>query len=277
MQTLIELKNIEKKYKNESVITNLNFSVSSGEVIGIVGENGSGKTTIMRLIAGMSYPDKGSVNVNGKNITPGELAEDIGVLIDTPVFLTNETGFNNLYYLSKIKNELSKEGIRSVIKKVGLDPDLKKKTKDYSLGMRQRLGIAQAIMEKPKLILFDEPTNGLDVEGVNILEGIIHDLKSEGTSFIFVSHNKEEIERFCDKVYRIVNKELIKEQKQKKWRIVLRNTDDLTKVLRLFPHSKLDTESTTLAVIIKESTEAEELESILKNKDINALEVVDQS
>lgn len=277
MQTLVELKNIEKKYKNESVITNLDFSVSSGAVIGIVGDNGSGKTTVMRLIAGMSYPDKGSVKVNGKDITPGELAEDIGVLIDTPVFLTNETGFNNLYYLSKIKNELSKEDIRSVIKKVGLDPDLKKKTKDYSLGMRQRLGIAQAIMEKPKLILFDEPTNGLDVEGVNILEGIINELKLEGTSFIFVSHNKEEIERFCDKVYRIVNKQLITERIQKQWRIVLRNTDDLTEVLRLFPHGKLDTESTTLAVIVKESMERDEIESLLKSKNINALEVVEQS
>lgn len=205
---ILKLKNVSKDINKINILSNANLEVSKGEVIGIIGKNGSGKTTLLKLISGLSYATSGEIYFFGEKFKPGfigNLPQNIGILIEVPTFINNLSGFDNLYYLSKIRNIISKEDIINTIKKVGLDPYDKKQFRAYSLGMKQRLGIAQAIMENPDLILFDEPTNALDDTGVEIFAEIIEEYKKQGKSFILVSHNKEEITRFCDKVYKIDN------------------------------------------------------------------------
>jgi len=163
---------------------------------------------LLRIIMGLIYPNQGEVIVDGNKVLPGflgSLPTSVGALIENPIFLPQFTAYTNLSMLASIRNVINKEEIKSVIKLVGLDIDSKKTVGKYSLGMRQRLGIAQAIMEKPALILFDEPTNGLDSNGVAIFSNIVKSMKNTGSSFIIVSHRKEDINELCDSVYNIEN------------------------------------------------------------------------
>ena len=197
-EAILRFENISKNINRTEILKNINFEVERGEVVGIIGKNGSGKTTLLKLVSGLSYPTKGEIYFFDKKLEPGfvgRLPQNIGVLIETP----------SLYYLSKIRNIISKDDITEMIEKVGLDSNNKNPFKTYSLGMKQRLGIAQAIMENPDLILFDEPTNALDDTGVEIFANIISEYKQKGKSFILVSHNMDEIKLFCDKVYKIDN------------------------------------------------------------------------
>ena len=207
-EAILRFENISKNINRTEILKNINFEVERGEVVGIIGKNGSGKTTLLKLVSGLSYPTKGEIYFFDKKLEPGfvgRLPQNIGVLIETPSFISNLSGFDNLYYLSKIRNIISKDDITEMIEKVGLDSNNKNPFKTYSLGMKQRLGIAQAIMENPDLILFDEPTNALDYTGVEIFANIISEYKQKGKSFILVSHNMDEIKLFCDKVYKIDN------------------------------------------------------------------------
>jgi len=208
----VEFRGVHKTIKQHQILRDVSFEVKTGEVVGIIGENGSGKTTILRLASGLSYANEGEIFINGKIIKEGllgDLPAKTGILIETPTFMKDLTGFANLQYLSKIRNEISTSDIKEAMKQVGLDPENKKKVGAYSLGMRQRMGIAQAIMENPELILFDEPTNGLDKDGVALFEEIVGRLKKSGTSFLFVSHSANEIERICDRVLKIEHQTII--------------------------------------------------------------------
>lgn len=205
---MIILKGITKKFKNVTILDNINLKITEGNVIGIIGSNGCGKTTLLKIILGLIHPNKGEVIINGRKVNSGflgNLPTNVGALIENPVFLPNFTGFENLSMLASIRNKITKDDIRKVITLVGLDPNNKQATNNYSLGMRQRLGIAQAIMENPKIVLFDEPTNALDAEGIEVFKSIVKDMKNKGTSFIIVSHRKEEINALCDMVYEIKN------------------------------------------------------------------------
>lgn len=208
---------VNKSIKENIILSDISFDLEKGEVVGIIGSNGSGKTTILRLASGLSYASKGKIVVNNKELKPGlcgELPNDVGILIESPAFLQNLTGFENLNILSKIRNKINKEDIHAAIILVGLNPKDKKKVGQYSLGMKQRLGIAQAIMENPSLVLFDEPTNGLDEKGMELFEQIINDYKAKGTGFVFVSHRSEEIEKLCDRVFKIEDHTLILHSKK---------------------------------------------------------------
>lgn len=198
---IIQLENIEKKFGDEAVLKGITREFEAGKIHGVVGNNGSGKTVLMKCICGFCHPDKGCVKVNGKVIgADSDFPENIGIIIETPGFLPNLTGMRNLKILASLKNVIDDEKICEVMEKVGLDPALKKPVGKYSLGMRQRLGIAQAIMEDPELLILDEPFNGLDKHGVIHIRGLIKELKKQGKTILLSSHNQSDIDELCDTV-----------------------------------------------------------------------------
>lgn len=198
----IEFHNYFKKYKAKTVLKNVNLQLEEGKVYGIIGRNGSGKTLLLKAISGLINSTSGFVKVQNKIIGKDiDFPDDIGVLIETPGFLPNMSGFNNLKILAKIRNKIDDSKIKDTISFVGLDPLDTKPVKKYSLGMRQRLGIAQAIMEEPKILLLDEPMNGLDKSGVKDIREYILKLREKGITILLTSHNSEDIEILCDSVY----------------------------------------------------------------------------
>lgn len=198
----IEICQVTKRFGEDLVLKEVNLTLTAGRVYGIVGNNGSGKTVLMKCICGFLTTSTGTIRVFGKQIGRDvDFPESLGVIIETPGFLTNLTGRKNLEILADMRKKISRAEIRLVLKKVGLDPDLKKTVSKYSLGMRQRLGIAQAIMEDPELLILDEPFNGLDKNGVAEIRKILLELKSEGKTILLASHNEEDIRILCDEVY----------------------------------------------------------------------------
>lgn len=202
MSNMIEITNLCKSFKDTKVLNDITIKIKKGNIIGIIGRNGSGKTVLFKCICGLVSPTKGTVKINnkilGKNM---DIPDNIGAIIETPGFLPNYNGFKNLKFLAMIKNQISNEHIKDTIKLVGLNPDSKKHVGKYSLGMRQRLGIAQAIMENPDILILDEPMNGLDNEGVKDMRKLFLSLKEQGKTILLASHNKEDIEVLCDEVY----------------------------------------------------------------------------
>lgn len=202
MEYIAEIKNVSKKFGDEIVVREVSLFLEPGKIYGIVGRNGSGKTVLFKMIIGFLRPTAGKIFVNGKEIGKDvDFAEDIGIIIETPGFLGGFSGYKNLEYLAGIKKQIGKEEIRKSMETVGLDPDSRKKVKKYSLGMRQRLGIAQAIMENPKLLILDEPMNGLDREGAAEIRKLFLQLKDEGVTILLASHHKEDVDELCDVVY----------------------------------------------------------------------------
>ena len=200
----IEIKNVTKKFGStvDVALRKVNLSVQSSQIVGIIGRNGSGKTVLMKCICGFLPVDNGEISVYGKRVGKDvDFPDNIGVIIETPGFLPNFSGFNNLWQLAKIRGKISKENVRRAIKKVGLNPDDKKHVGKYSLGMRQRLGLAQAIMEDPDLLILDEPMNGLDRESVAEIRAYLMELKKIGKTILLSSHSAEDIDILCDTVY----------------------------------------------------------------------------
>ncbi len=210
MENVIEIKNMSKSFKGNKVLNDINISIEKGSVCGFVGLNGSGKTLLMKVIAGFLKPDCGTVLVQGKEVGKEvDFPEDIGVIIETPSFMPYISGYKNLYDLYSIKGIPDKEKIRKTMQLVGLDPDDKKFVSKYSLGMRQRLGIAQAIMEEQSLLILDEPMNGLDKKGVEEMRTLFLRLKEAGKTIVIASHNQADIDYLCDKVYELDNGNII--------------------------------------------------------------------
>ncbi len=186
----------------EHILEEITLHMESGHIYGFAGRNGSGKTMLMKCICGFIRPTDGQVRVDDRRIGEDlDFPESIGILIETPGFMTHWTGLHNLQYLASIHKKIGKEKICDTIQMVGLDPKLKKAVGKYSLGMRQRLGIAQAIMEDPDLLVLDEPFNGLDADGVEEIRSLLQKYKEEGKLIILSSHMKEDLEILCDKVY----------------------------------------------------------------------------
>lgn len=208
MNEIIILKNIELKLKKTCVFQNLNFSCKPGEIIGITGANGSGKSVLFKLIAGLYSPSYGEVLINGENIVPErKIPANLGALIEEPGFINYYSGFKNLQYLASIRGVVGNQEINDTLKIVGLYEQKDQKVKTYSLGMRKKLGIAQAIMENPSILLLDEPMNALDKSSVENMRVLFRKLSSEkGTTILIASHSEEDIRILCDKVYAIEDK-----------------------------------------------------------------------
>ena len=208
MNEIITLKNIQLELKKTCVFQNLNFSCKQGEIIGITGANGSGKSVLFKLIAGLYSPSYGEVLINGENIVPErKIPANLGALIEEPCFINYYSGFKNLQYLASIRGVVGNQEINDTLKIVGLYEQKDQKVKTYSLGMRKKLGIAQAIMENPSILLLDEPMNALDKSSVENMRTLFRKLSSEkGTTILIASHSEEDIRILCDKVYAIEDK-----------------------------------------------------------------------
>lgn len=198
---VICVQQVSKFFGEAEVLHEVSHDFESGKIHGIVGNNGSGKTVLMKCICGFLLPSKGRVFVHGKQIGRDvDFPPDTGIIIETPGFLPNVTGMKNLELLASLQRRIEREAIRQVIERVGLDPDMKKPVGKYSLGMRQRLGIAQAIMENPSLLILDEPLNGLDKVAVIQMRRLIRELREQGKTVILASHNQQDIAELCDTV-----------------------------------------------------------------------------
>ena len=197
----IVLEDLSKSFGAETVLKKVNRTFEAGKIHGIVGNNGSGKTVMMKCICGFIKPTEGRVIVSGKVIGKDvDFPRDCGVIIETPGFLPNLSGYRNLKLLADLNKTVGKDVIRETIRRVGLDPDMKKPLGKYSLGMRQRLGLAQALMEDPSIMILDEPFNGLDKYGVAQMRQLIGSLRDKGKTILLASHNQMDIDELCDTV-----------------------------------------------------------------------------
>ncbi len=198
MITISELNLILQK---NHILTDINVEFDKGRIHGLIGRNGSGKTMLMKCICGFVKPTGGTISVGGKRIGKDvDFPENVGIIIETPGFIPYYSGLKNLKLLADLRGKISKDDIRKTMEQVGLDPNLKRHVGKYSLGMRQRLGLAQAIMENPELLILDEPMNGLDKDGVKDMRQYLLDLKAQGKTILIASHSAEDIDVLCDTV-----------------------------------------------------------------------------
>lgn len=199
--SFIQVDDIVLRYKKDVLLDHVSYQCEQGKIHGIVGRNGSGKTLLMKCICGFIRPNEGHIYVRDKEIGKDiDFTPDTGIIIETPGFIPYYSGYRNLKVLAAINNRISRKDIENAMYQVGLDPTMKKRVATYSLGMRQRLGIAQAIMEDPSLIILDEPFNGLDKHGVEEMREYFLSLKKKGKTILLTSHNTEDIEYLCDTV-----------------------------------------------------------------------------
>lgn len=206
----LKVENLSKEIKNTKVLNNINLKLSKGKIYGFRGKNGSGKTMLFRALCGLIKPTEGKVEIGGKVLGADiSFPESVGVIIEYPGFLPNLSGYENLKLIAEINNKIGEKEIKEIISAVGLNPEDKKKFKKYSLGMKQRLGIAQALMENPELIILDEPTNALDSEAILSIKELLMKMKNNNKLILIASHDKEELEVLSDEIFYIENGSII--------------------------------------------------------------------
>lgn len=209
MSTIIKLEKVSKAFSHRVILKDISLSVEAGHTVGIVGSNGSGKSVLFQIICGFLVPDSGIVSVRDQVLGDGrDFPENMGVLINSPGFISLDTGLQNLQYLAGIRGVIGNQEIRDAMKKVSLDPDDHTKVEHYSLGMKQKLGLAQAIMEGQDILVLDEPFNALDYKTYNDVKEIIRTLHAEGKTILMTSHNYEDLEALCDEIYAIEDGQL---------------------------------------------------------------------
>lgn len=199
----LQFERVSKTFQKKRILRDTSLKIDKGKIIGIAGANGSGKTTVLRLLAGLVYPTKGTVSVEGKVLKRGTIPQGIGLLLETPVFINNRSGLMNLQLLANIRNQLDSEQMNEWLRLFGLDEDKHLKVKSYSLGMNQRLGLIQALMEEPELLLLDEPTNALDERYKRVFYDQVKQAHLRGATTVIVSHDKDELASLCDEIYRL--------------------------------------------------------------------------
>ncbi|MHB1630093.1 MAG: ABC transporter ATP-binding protein [Bacilli bacterium] len=201
---VIEVDNVHKEIKGNKVLKGVHLKAQGSEVVGIVGDNGSGKTTLLRILCGLVPATEGSVRILGEPLTPaGPIPQGIAVVFDPPALLPDMAGLQNMIVISKIRDLMTRDELRGLMMKVGLNPDDKRKVSKYSQGMKKRLALAISMMESPRLVLMDEPTNGLDPRGISELRTWIAEFASSGACVVIVGHYMQEMSAVCDTVYRV--------------------------------------------------------------------------
>lgn len=211
---LISLKNVKKSFKNIELFNDINIEFKRGKIYGLIGPNGSGKSVLFKMICGFIKPDSGEIYIHSDFMdAKHDFPRSFGIIIDRPAYISNKTGFENLKRLAGIQNIISEEDIKKTMIQVGLEWDAKQKVKDYSLGMKQKLSIAQAIMENQEVLILDEPFNGLDKNSVISIRKLLLDLHKEGKTIILTSHNQEDIVCLCEVVYEIEDLNVISHNK----------------------------------------------------------------
>ena len=197
----ISAMHVYKSFGKETVLSDACLTVAPGEIVGLVGNNGSGKTVFMKCICGFLHPERGEITVGGKRIGKDcDFPDSLGIIIETPGFLPHMSGYRNLRTLAALRGRIGKQEVLDALKRVGLYDVRRKAVAKYSLGMRQRLGIAQAIMEDPDVLILDEPFNGLDASAVAQMRTLLLGLKEQGKAILLASHNAEDIRTLCDHV-----------------------------------------------------------------------------
>lgn len=204
MECKVKVCDVSLKIGEHLLLEHINLQMEDGHIYGLIGRNGSGKTVLMKCICGFMHPTEGVIQVENAVIGKDcDFPANTGIIIETPEFLPYHSGYQNLKMIADLRGEIGKTQIREAITKVGLNPDLRLPVSKYSLGMRQRLGIAQAIMENPSLLILDEPMNGLDEEGVQQIRDLLLQLKKQGKTILLASHSAEDIAILCDTTFRI--------------------------------------------------------------------------
>lgn len=207
---MIKVEQLNLNIKSKQILKDINLNIERGSIVGLVGRNGSGKTMLMKCICGFIRQSSGTVFVNGDEIGKDvDFPKSLGIIIETATFINYYSGYKNLKVLANYGKKIGKPEIEEVLKQVGLYEERNKLVMKYSLGMKQRLAIAQAIMESPELLVLDEPMNGLDKDGVKEMRELFLKLKSEGKTILLASHNKDDIEVLCDKVYELEKGEIV--------------------------------------------------------------------
>ncbi len=206
LMSIINVENVGLVLSKNQILKNINVSFEQGLIHGLIGRNGSGKTMLMKCICGFIKPTEGKITVDGKVVGDDvDFPKDMGIIIETPGFIPYYSGYKNLKLIAGLNNKIKKDEIKATMVKVGLDPNLKRHVRKYSLGMRQRLGLAQAIMENPKILVLDEPFNGLDKDGVKDMREYLLEYKEQGKTILICSHSAEDISILCDTVHEMDN------------------------------------------------------------------------
>lgn len=218
---ILKCENLKKQVKNKVIVENISFSVNDGDVIGLIGANGAGKTTIIKLILGLIKLTEGKVHINGFDIEEDfiKAIEKVGAIVETPDLYMYLSGYDNLKITANNYKNIPKSRIDEVVKLVGLENRIKDKVSTYSLGMRQRLGIAEAIINNPQLLILDEPTNGLDIEGIIEIRNLIKSLSEKGIAILISSHNLTEIENVCNRIIAIKSGNIIVDEPIEEFKI----------------------------------------------------------
>ncbi|ARJ37747.1 multidrug ABC transporter ATP-binding protein [Sporosarcina ureae] len=208
--SIIELENVSKSFKGVMIFESIKLNIDKGKIYGFVGSNGSGKSVLFKMICGFIFPEEGTIFVNNQEIgnSKNRFPKNVGIILESPGYIANKSGFENLKDLSLIRNKISDSTIKKTMEIVGLNSDSKQKVKNYSLGMKQKLAIVQAIMEDQEILILDEPFNALDENSVTKTRNLLRSLKAEGKTILLTSHNNDDINSLCDYVFRINNKKI---------------------------------------------------------------------
>lgn len=215
MKKLLECQNLCKSFGKKQILKDVSFEIDEGDILAFIGPNGSGKTTTIKLLLGLQKIDKGNVNINSYDIEKDfvKAIEKVGAIVENPDTYMYLTGWQNLKIIANLYKDVTDEEIKKIVKLVDLEKRINDKVSKYSLGMRQRLGIARALINKPNVLILDEPTNGLDPEGIKDLRNLLKKLASDGMGILISSHNLAELESFCNKVLIIDNGKIIETSK----------------------------------------------------------------